>query len=224
MIPVLLALALQTYVVLPTPTGGEVPTPGPILEAPIPVVERIVHLPEGTTRLTLFNNRVAVVSVRPVEGEPLLRRRTLTATEYISYLEAFSQIVEELRAMGSDLNRLSGREPDAFITLNIGAEGPLEVRYNTLQVPGLAVGRLEAVLDDLQTWVRKTPAGYDEIMAWKPREGDRVRMLTGETARVEEVREDGSLILRFEDVGINELVAPSGRTGRIAAILERGTR
>ncbi len=224
MIAAALALALQAYVVLPTPTGGEMPTPVPVLEAPIPVVERIVRLPESTTRLTLFDNRVAVVSVRPGEGRPLLRKRTLSPGEYMGYLQALARVTAALRELGPDLNRLSGREPDATVTLNIGTEGPLEVRYSTLQVPRLAVGRLEGILDDLQKFVEETPPAYDEITAWKPRRGDRVRMVTGQTARVEEVLEDGAVILEMEDVGILELVGPSNRTDRIIAVLERGKR
>jgi len=222
MISTLLALALQTYVMLPTPTGGEVPTPGPVMEAPIPVVERLVRLPDGTTRLTLFNNRVAVVSLRPERGEPMLRKRTLTMGEYMGYLEALSQVAGELRKLGPDLNRLAGREADATVTLNVGAGERLEIRYSTLQVPRLVVGRLEGILDDLQQFVLDTPPAFDEVRAWQPRRGDRVRMVDGQTARVQEVLDDGALVLEMEDVGILELVGPSNRTDRIAAVLERG--
>jgi hypothetical protein len=190
-------------------------------QAPSAVVERSLTVGDRTVRTTLFENRVAVVSVTRGGERVLLRQMTLTENEFIGYLAAFQRDAQELvKAERRPMTESMGGAGD--ITLHIGLAAPFRVHYSPVAVLDLATGRLVAALDDLERHVIWGDPNVTEIQGWQPRRGDRVELRAGGTARVIEVREDGSLVLEHEDVAINEIVTAEGRPKVVLRVLEDG--
>ncbi len=213
-------VALQSVFMVPTPpprTPGPTPVPG----VPSAIVDRIVETPGERTRLSLFSNGVAVVSVRRHGAEPALFKRTLSRQVLVGYLVALEEAARQIRALHSIPQEPGDAGRTVTIRLHAGPGDPILLRFSTLEMMPLSVGRLGTVLDDLQTKVMATPPGYDEVTAWHPREGDEVEMATGQKARVVEVRDDGTVIVEYEDVGLSELVTPGERPQRIRHVLTR---
>ncbi|MCG6963883.1 MAG: hypothetical protein LJE95_11510 [Acidobacteria bacterium] len=207
----LLLIALQAATAMPSPT--------PTARVPSPVVERIVTRGDSRTRLSLFDNRVAVVSLSEDGVQTVVRRRTLSAEAYLGYLAAVTETLPGLDALEPQQDLPADNV--GVITLHVG-EGPERVvRYATLRSPKLALGRLLATLDDLQTVVMETKPAHDRLAIWEPRRGDRLRMVTGQTAVVVEVHDDGGVVVEYEDVGVIEYVAKGQRDSRILELLER---
>jgi hypothetical protein len=207
----LLLIALQAATAMPSPT--------PTARVPSPVVERIVTRGDSRTRLSLFDNRVAVVSLSEDGVQTVVRRRTLSAEAYLGYLAAVTETLPGLDALEPQQDLPADNV--GVITLHVG-EGPERVvRYATLRSPKLALGRLLATLDDLQTVVMETKPAHDRLAIWEPQRGDRLRMVTGQTAVVVEVHDDGGVVVEYEDVGVIEYVAKGQRDSRILELLER---
>lgn len=213
-------VALQAVFMVPTPqprTPGPTPVPG----VPSAIVDRIVETPGERTRLSLFSNGVAVVSVRHDGSKAALFKRTLSREVLVGYLVALEESARQIRALYSIPQEPGEAGGTVTIRLHAGPGDPILMRFRTVQMMPLAVGRLGTILDDLQTKVMATPPGYDEVMAWHPREGDEVEMVTGQKARVVEVRHDGTVIVEYENVGLSELVTPAERPRRIRHVLTR---
>lgn len=208
----LLALAVAT----PAPPG---PTPTPVT-APVAVAERVVTRGDLTTRLSLFSNRVAVLTVREDGRQTFVRRRTLTQEEYVGYLAELShdgpllrqEDIAPLREVGGDRTTL---------TLRVGTGPPHEVEYSPLLVSHLALSRLNAALDDLESVLRETSPSRAALESWQPARGDRVELWGGEIARVVEVRNDGVVILEHEDTPMIETLSADQLPQRIRRVLPR---
>ncbi len=212
MTAVLLLVVLQAASPLPLPT--------PTALVPSPVVERVVTIDSSTTRLSLFDNRVAVVSLAKDGLQTLVRRRTLSEEAYIGYLAAMTEALPGLDVLEpqQDLPVVGV----GVVTLHVG-KGPERIlRYATRRSPELALGRLLAMLDDLQKVVLDTKPAHDALASWTPQRGDRVRMVTGQTAEVIEVHDDGGVVVRYVDVGVIEFVAKVERDDRILDLLGPG--
>ncbi len=216
-------LALQAVWVVPTPPPAT-PTPRPVSRAPSAIVDRTVERPEGRTHLALFSNGVAVVAVRYGSGEPAVFRRTLKREDLVGYLVALEEVAHKIRELDSLPGEQGGREGTVTIRLAAGTGTPIHLKFSAVAMMPFAIGRLGTILDDLQAKVLATPPGYDEVMAWEPRRGDVVEMITGQRAEVVDVRDDGTVIVEYEDVGLSELVEKGERANRILHVLVRAER
>ncbi len=208
MIPLVLAMALQAATSVPTPPAA----------APSPVVERVVTVNGRKVRLSLFDNREAVVSVHGRDGSVTLRRRRLREHEYGVYLEVLEENLPQLEKLGgeADLIEEGGR---GQITIYRTGKPPLVLRYAALQTPKLALGRVIAALDDLEEEVLRTNTGHDQLEAWEPRVGDQVVMVNGQTATVTEVHANGVVVVEYDQVAMVEVIPFDQRARRIARLL-----
>jgi hypothetical protein len=213
-LPLLLVFS-QTLV---TPPPVVLPTPTPV-RAPEVVVERVADFGPLTRRVTLFTNRVAVVSVREGERQVFLRRLTLGESEYAAYVVAVGRNLEQIPEgeRPPDVAEGSGR---GVITTRVGSAAPRRIEYWSLGALDLPLGRLVAVLDDLSLRVRESNPAEEELRQWEPAVGDVVEVVTGERATVVEVRDDGVIVLDLERSPLREEVSPEGWIQRIRRLVE----
>ena len=199
-------------------SGG---TDGARSRAPSVLVERIVREPAGQTRITLFDNRVAVVSVRPKTGEPTFREQLLSKESWSVYRTFFAQELPRLRKELSEGVVAPG--DDGTLRIAVPGQPELVVRFSTRMVPGLALGRILATLDDLQQRLLSSPRENLDVVRWQPREGDRVALWDGTTAVVTEVRKNGVVVLEHEDSPLIEAMDRSELPVRVRSVLGRRT-
>lgn len=190
-------------------------------QAPSPIVERTLTVGTRTVRTSLFENRAAVVSVTRDGERVLFRQMTLSEGEFIGYLAAVQRDAEEI-AKAERRPKVESMGGFGSITLYIGPMAPTAIRYSPVAVLDLATARLVAALDDLERRVVWGEPPANGLQDWQPQRGDRVELRAGGTARVTEVREDGSFVLEHEDVAINEIVSPEGRVTVVLRVLEAG--
>jgi hypothetical protein len=188
-------------------------------QAPSPIVERSLTVGGRTVRTSLFDNRVAVVTVTRDGERAFFRHMTLTDAEFIGYLAAVQRDAREI-AEAERRPKVESMGGYGSITLHIGPMAPHTVEYSPVAVLDLATARLVAALDDLERRVVWGEPPVTELQHWQPRRGDRVELRAGGTARVIEVREDGSIVLEHEEVAINEIVPPEGRVKVVLRVLE----
>ncbi len=181
------------------------------------LVERIVREPTGQTRVTLFDNRVVVVHVTPEKGEPVFRQWLVPEATWRVYRTFFE----------NELPRLEQEMAEGVVTpgesgtlrLTVPGREPLVVRYSTRKVPGLALGRILATLDDIQKQVLQRPRENLDVVQWQPREGDRVELWDGSTAVVSEVRKTGVVVLEHDDSPLIEAVSKEELPVRVRRVL-----
>jgi len=210
LLPLLLLLS-QSLV-----AASSAPTPA---RAPGVVVERVVEFGPLVRRLTLFTNRVAVVSIREGERHLILRRLTLGENEYAAYVVAIGRCLEQIPESGDSPVVVEGRG-HGVITTRVGSGAPRKIEYWNLAALDLATGRLVAVLDDIGERVVTSNPAEEELLGWAPAVGDVVELSTGERATVTEVREDGVLVLDLERSPLLEEVAPEHWAQRIRRLVE----
>jgi hypothetical protein len=215
-----LGLQVATVVMAPVSTPGPAPTPAQALHAPSPVVERIVTVAGRTARLSLFDNREAVVSIHGPDRSAKLRRRRLSEHEYVGYLGAVTSNLDAVEEAAGEA-QLFSEGGKGRITIYRPGHPPLVIHYSPLQTPSLAIGRLVAVLDDLEKVVLATNPSFDALNRWSPRVGDRVEMVNGQTATVTEVHPRGVIVVTYDDVAMSEVIPKAQRAARILRILEK---
>ncbi len=191
-------------------------------QAPSPIVERSLTVGGRTVRTSLFDNRVAVVSVTRDGERVLFRHMAITEGEFIGYLAAVQRDAQEI-AKAERRPKTESMGGSGDITIHIGPTAPLTVSYSPVAVLDLATARLVAALDDLERRVIWGEPSVTELQDWQPRRGERVELRSGGTARVIEVREDGSIVLEHEEVAINEIVPPESRAKVVLRVLEDGS-
>jgi len=188
-------------------------------QAPVPVVERTVTQGEVATRVSLFSNRVLVVTVRRGDEQDFMRRITLPDNEYMVYLGSFQTAAEELdqQPISSEVNT---SQAEVVITLHIGPDAPRLIRFSPMSIVKLPLGRIQGALDDLQLRVLEASPSAEAMRTWEPAKGDRVELMNGITATVVEVWEEGLLILEHDLTYVRESVAPDVRDQVILRVLE----
>ena len=176
-------------------------------QAPVPVAERVVTGRNLATRVTLFSNRMVVVSQRRDGKQDFLRRITLPADQYLVYLVAFQTSAEELgeEPISSDVGTSTA---SVQLTLHVGPEAPRSLRFSPMAVVSLPLSRILGALDDLQRVVFEASPSSEEIRAWTPKRGDRVQLMTGGFATVVEVWPEGLVVLEHDDTFIRAMVSP----------------
>ena len=188
-------------------------------QAPVPVVERTVTQGEVATRVSLFSNRVLVVTVRRGDEQDFKRHITLPDNEYMVYLGSFQTAAEELdqKPVSSEVNT---SQAAVVITLHIGPDAPRLIRFSPMSILKLPLGRIQGALDDLQLRVLEASPSAEAMRAWEPAKGDWDELMNGNTATAVEVWEEGLLILEHDLTYVRESVAPDVRDQVILRVLE----
>ena len=178
-------------------------------QTPTPVAERIATHLGRTTRVSLFSNRVAVVSIHS-EHEDFVRQAILAEGEYMVYLQTLDRLAGEIddEPVSSDVE---SRDSHTSLTLHVGPGAPRTLSYSPLAALDLAAGKVASVMDDIQLRVLATRPGEDAVREWRPEVGDVVTLMHGTAARVVEITEDGTLLLVEDDTEMVFTVAPDDR-------------
>jgi len=188
-------------------------------QSPIPVVERTVMQSGVLTRVSLFSNRVIVVTTRRDDVQDFVRHVTLPENEYFIYLEALESNAKELgdRPVSSHVNTPNAQ---VTLTLHVGPKAPRTIAFSPMSSLDLPLTRIMAALDDLQLQVLEANPATETIRSWVPQKGDRVELLNGSFATVVEVWEDGVLMLEHDSTYVREAVTPDVRDQVILRVLE----
>jgi len=184
---------------------------------PVALVERIQTVGATTTRITLFDNRVAVVTMREDGKQFFFRKWTLGKTEFEVYLRALKTVMNSAGLHRH--NNIDAEDIQARIFLRLPGMEARSFSYSPLQVQDLSTNRLNGILDDIQAKVQDMPPAAEALRRWKPKEGDRIELFSGRTAVVDEVRDNGAIVLQYDDVSILELVPVEARAQVIYRIL-----
>jgi hypothetical protein len=188
-------------------------------QAPVPVVERTVTRGEDATRVSLFSNRVVVVTTRHGDTQDFIRRITLPDDQYMVYLATFESNTKELddRPISS---RVSTSHAEVVLTLHVGVDTPRTIRFSPMSGVKLPLSRIMGALDDLQLQVFEASPSAEAMRVWEPQKGDRVELLNGSFATVVEVWDDGLLILEYDRTYVREVILPGMRDQVVLRILE----
>jgi hypothetical protein len=184
-----------------------------LAQAPVPVAERLATHLGRTTRVSLFSNRVAVVSVT-AEGEDFVQQALLSDGEYMVYLQALERLAGQLGGEPVS-SQVESRDSSTRLTLYVGSQVPRTITYSPLAVLNLAAGKVAAIMDDIQTRVLETRPGEDAVRMWQPEVGDTVTLLHGGSAQVTEIAENGTIVLIEDKTGMIFTVAPEDRASVI---------
>jgi hypothetical protein len=186
--------------------------------APEVVVERHLSSPGRMTRTTLFDNRMAVTTVRESGVQVFFRQITLAQHEYDVYMDVLRSVSQ--LAGREAKQRIAGDRIEGVVRLNLPGLDPRTITYSPVQVFDLATNRLITMLDDLENRVARVSPSEEALRHWTPMVGDRVLLFSGQTAMVGDVSEDGALSLEHETEGLIELVPSDGYHKVIQRVLE----
>ncbi|HSO22189.1 MAG TPA: hypothetical protein VLT81_04740 [Chondromyces sp.] len=191
-----------------------------VAQAPVPVAERIVTHGETTTRVSLFSNRMVVVTISERGTQGFLRQISLPDDQFIIYLSILQDAAGELgeRPVSSDV---STSHDAVELTLHIGPEAPRVLRFSPMAVVNLPLSKIIGALNDLEEQVRAASPSAAALDSWEPRRGDRVELMTGGFARVVEVLDEGVLILEHESTYLREVVPVDARDQVVLRVVDR---
>ena len=188
-------------------------------QAPVPVVERTTTRAEVATRVSLFSNRVVVVTVRRDDKLDFMRRIKLPSDQYMVYLSTFQTAVEELDKEPVS-SQVDTAQAEVVVSLHVGRDAPRLIRFSPMSIVKLPLARIQGAIDDLQLQVLEASPSAEAMRTWEPAKGDRVELLNGTTATVVEVWDDGLLILEHDLTYIRESVPPTMRDQVILRVVE----
>jgi hypothetical protein len=188
-------------------------------QAPVPVVERTMIDGQLATRVSLFSNRVVVVTTHLGQEQLFMRYITLPADQYMVYLATFESNAQELddRPVTS---RISTADAEIVLTLHVGPDSPRKISFSPMSATKLPLARIMAALDDLQIQVFDASPSAEAMRTWEPQKGDRVELLNGSFATVVEVWPEGLLILEHEKTYVRESVPAGTRDKVILRVVE----
>jgi hypothetical protein len=189
-------------------------------QAPVPVVERTTTHREVATRVSLFSNRVVVVTVRRNDKQDFIRRITLPDDQYMVYLGSFQAAAKELGRQPVS-SQVDTSDAGVVLSLHVGPNAPRTIRFSPMSVVRLPLAKIQGALDDLQLQVFEASPSAEAMRVWKPRKGDRVELLNGTTATVVEVWKDGLLILEHDLTYVRESIPEGMRDQVILRVVER---
>ena len=207
---------IARFVLLMTLSIGAATASG---EAPVPVIERTVTQGEVATRVSLFSNRVLVVSMRRGDEHDFMRRITLPEDQYLVYLGSFITSAEELDKQPIS-SQVDTSKAEVVISLHIGPDAPRLIRFSPMSIVKLPLARIQGAIDDLQLQVLEASPSAEAMRTWEPAKGDRVELMNGTTATVVEVWDEGLLILEHDLTYIRESVPPDMRDQIILRVVE----
>lgn len=187
-------------------------------QAPTPVAERFTTDLGRTTRVSLFSNRVVVVSIKS-ETDDFVQQTTLEYDEYMVYLTTLKDAADKIgdHPVISDVG-----SPDSMtrLVIHVGDDAPRIFSYSPLSSLDLSLGRIVSVMNDIEQRALNALPGEYEINHWEPAIGDCVKLRAGGEACVTRVEEDGTIELRRNDIVITYTVAKENRIDVILQILE----
>jgi len=161
---------------------------------PTYLVERVVTLGGGSTRVSVFRNGVAVLSRSGGSGQPSVVRQQLADVE----LSVLAQVVEECYPELVRFGDLGGGPGEGQAEVRLAPEGkdPLVIRYSLTSAPSVASSRLSKALDGIEARLAGTNVDREDLRAWMPAVGERVELEDGRIVEVLEVLpvETGALI------------------------------
>jgi hypothetical protein len=189
------------YIAPPEPTEEE---PAVL---PAAIVDRFTTAGDRVTRVSLFSDRVAVVSVREGDTVVLYRQMRISPEELAGYVGSLQLDASSVRTT-VQAEGLAPAASRGVILLYPGSGPPRRIEYQAMTTVDLATSRLIAVLDELEARVSAVGPYYHELQSWVPQEGDRVALVNGNTAVVDRVHESGTVELLYNEVSIRELVPP----------------
>jgi len=188
-------------------------------QAPVPVVERTVTRGELATRVSLFSNKVVVVTSRYGDEQVFARHITLPDDQYIVYLGTFEKNAQDLdeRPITSQVSTL---QAEVALTVYAGLDAPRSITFSPVSGVKLPLAAIMAALDDLEHLVFEASPSAEAMRTWTPAKGDRVELLNGQFATVVEVWEDGLLFLEYDSTYVREAVRPEMRAQVILRVLD----
>jgi hypothetical protein len=188
-------------------------------QAPVPVVERTVTQGDVATRVSLFSNRVVVVTTRRDGEQDFMRTMTLPNDQYMVYLTTFQANAEELddRPISS---RVDTSQAEVVLSLYVGPDAPRLISFSPMSSVTLPLARILGALDDLQLQAFEASPSAEAMRIWEPRKGDRVELLNGIFATVVEVWDDGLIILEHDGTYVRESISPGMRDQVILRVVE----
>ncbi len=191
-------------------------------QAPIPVVERVFTEGEIATRVTLFSNRVVVVSIAEngVQG-------------YFKHIDSAAGPVSDLpRDSAEERSKSLGEKPvtsavstprsQVALTLHIGPDSPRKIEFSPMATVSLPLAQISGRHQRPRTsWFasRARPPKISRVGIPDAATGS--NSWTESYARVAEVLDDGFLVLEHEDTYIREIVGPDVRDEVILRVVER---
>jgi hypothetical protein len=179
-------------------------------QTPVPVVERTTTRGEVATRVSLFSNRVVVVTTRRNNKQDFVRRITLPDDQYMVYLGTFQAAAEELDRQPVS-SQVETSDAEVVLSLHVGSKGPRMIRFSPMSVVKMPLARIQGALDDLEFHVLEASPSAEALRTWVPRKGDRVELMNGTSATVVEVWDDGMLILEHDSTYVRESIAAGMR-------------
>lgn len=200
------------------PASAEKPEEDTPEEVPTALVERIQVVGGTITRISLFDNRVVVVTMRDHQKQFFFRKWTLSTAEYSVYFNALLKCATRAGLVHHE--NLDEDQSVSTIYLRLPGRKPRRFRISPLQVQDIATSSLSSILDDIQQRVSSLAPSAEALQHWQPKEGDRVELYDGSFATVDEVREEGVIILQHEETSILEVVPFEARAKVIFRIIQ----
>lgn len=185
------------------PQATPTPTPMP-RRAPSAVVERFTIEGAQVSRLSLFDSRVLVLSIRTGNESTFFRRMTLSDEQMnavIRVIELNAPALDESKRFVPSVSVLAS---ESEINLYRGSSTPLVLRYSSMAMLDAPLSQLVAVLNDLEKMVSEIGPYHEQLQAWQPKEGDLVELVTGRYAVVTFVDSAGIITLDHVDSPIVE--------------------
>ncbi len=189
-------------------------------QAPVPVAERFITQNDVSSRVTLFSNQVVIVTISQNGVQGFFRRLTLPDDQYMIYLGILQDNSEELKEQPVASN-VDSPHTQVMITLHVGPDAPRLIRFSPMATVSLPLARIIGALDDLENLVRESSPSAEELRTWEPKRGDRVELMNGTFAEVDEVHEDGGLVIEHDATYIREVIGPGTWDLVILHVVER---
>ena len=168
--------------------------------------------------MSLFSNGVVVVTIRRDDKQELLRRMTLAEDQYMVYLAVIQQNTREL-GVRPVTSSVETSHAEVVLSLHAGLDTPRTIRFSPMSSVKLPLAKILGALDDLQLQALEASPSEEAMREWRPRKGDRVELLTGKTATVAEVWDDGMVILELDGTYVRESVPVDLRSQIILRVL-----
>lgn len=189
-------------------------------QAPIPVVERVFTEGEVATRVSLFSNRVIVVSITENGVQGFFKHITLPPDQYLIYVGILQKAAGDLGEKPVT-SAVATPRSEIDLTLHVGPDAPRTIVFSPLATVSLPLAEISGAVNDLERMVREASPSSEALEGWVPHRGDRVELMNGDFARVVEVLEEGVLVLEHEATYIREIVGPDARDKVILRVVGR---
>lgn len=169
------------------------------LPPPTYLVERVSQEGDGSLRLTVFRDRMAVLARRAGQEEARITRVRLNEVEYAVIAQVVEESYSELvrhppvaEALGAGSTEFRLAPPNSE---------PLIVTVSHTAVRSLAAARLERALDEVQRRLEQLPPGAEDLSTWEPAVGERVLLSDGREGRIAALLPSSGGVLVQLDVG-----------------------